>query len=322
MDFLATEPQYLDHLAPVWKALERDERRWFHVPRFLIPHALVRGIDSDRLAKPQPAADDRLLVVASYKDARRAPQRRVALLEHGAGQTYSDSHPSGPGGEGRQNVALFLCTNEDVAERNWRAYPAAQHRVVGCPKLDAWHDGGLRLVSMPPTVAVSFHWNSNQAPEAGWAFDHYVNELPSVVAAHPGALGHAHPRAFRFLEPAFEWAGLEPVDDFEQVLLRADLYVCDNSSTLFEFAATGRPVLVLNAPAYRRDVNHGLRFWSHVPGLQCDEPADLLHRIAEALEDRPEQQALRHRAVERAYGALDGKATQRAVSALRGAVSG
>ena len=53
----------------------------------------------------------------------------------------------------------------------------------------------------------------------------------------------------------YEAHGIEYVPDFDDVLRRADVYACDNSSTLYEFASTGRPVVVLNAPWYR---------WKHI----------------------------------------------------------
>lgn len=104
---------------------------------------------------------------------------------------------------------------------------------------------------------------------------------------------------------------------FDEVLDKADLYVCDNSSTLYEFASTNRPVLVLNAPWYRRNVHHGLRFWDAIPGLPVDSPDNLRRGIEMALTDGPFARDERRKAVRYVYGDLcDGQATTRAVSAI------
>jgi len=111
--------------------------------------------------------------------------------------------------------------------------------------------------------------------------------------------------------------GIEPVEDFEDVLERADLYMCDNSSTLFEFASVGRPVVVLNAPWYRRHIEHGLRFWEAATvGVQVDHPAELRDAVMQALEDPPEQQAARQAAVRIAYTYTDGQASKRAAQEI------
>ena len=41
--------------------------------------------------------------------------------------------------------------------------------------------------------------------------------------------------------------------DFEDVVRWADVYACDNSSTLFEFAACGNPVVLMDAPWFPSD---------------------------------------------------------------------
>jgi len=119
-----------------------------------------------------------------------------------------------------------------------------------------------------------------------------------------------------FLDRHFRRMGIEIVQDFSEVCRRADLYVCDNSSTLFEFASTGRPVVVLNDPQFRREVNHGGRFWTWATvGYQCDRPEDLIPTVERALLDPPAQQAERERVLDLAY-AYRTAGAQRASDAL------
>jgi hypothetical protein len=104
---------------------------------------------------------------------------------------------------------------------------------------------------------------------------------------------------------------------------RADLYIMDHMSTLYEFASAGRlgqgrPVVVLNAPMYRRNVEHGLRFWSAADvGIQVDQPQDLVKSVYEALADSKERKRLRKEAVEQVYAYTDGKCSERAGDAIR-----
>jgi CDP-glycerol glycerophosphotransferase (TagB/SpsB family) len=110
--------------------------------------------------------------------------------------------------------------------------------------------------------------------------------------------------------------GIRFVPEFDDIVRQADVYVCDNSSTLFEFATLDRPVVVLNAPWYRRDVNHGLRFWEYADiGVQVDSPDDLIAGIAEALNDSPARQARRREIVNELYPFL-GHAAQHAATQL------
>ena len=119
----------------------------------------------------------------------------------------------------------------------------------------------------------------------------------------------------------YEHAGIPFVADFRDVLRRADLYACDNSSTLFEFASTGRPVVVLNTPAYRRNIHHGGRFWDWATvGLQVDHPRDLVATIVRALVDPLEVRVERDRVLDLVYQPRTGGA-ERAAAAIGGLVS-
>lgn len=261
-------------------------------------------------------ADLDVALAASYLDlchARRAGERRIVLAQHGAGQSYSDRHAAYPGGEDNGDVGLFLVPNEHAAGR-WRAaYPDARVEVVGCPRLD---DLPARPGRPGRTVAFTFHWDASHHPEAASAFAWYRDMIPAVAREFP-VIGHGHPRR-RDLPRWYAKRGIRHVPDFDDVCREADVLVFDNTSAGFEFAATGRPVVVLNAPTYRRDVSHGLRFWdaAHV-GVQVDSPHDLLPAIRRALEYRPEDIAAREDALEEVYTYRHGAAKRAADAIVR-----
>lgn len=329
IDFNATERHYADHLAPAWWALDPAMRGNFWIPLSLHGWlAAKHGIAGDTwpvwTGRPMLAAahGDTFLRYTNRRDRHQARAHRppIALLEHGAGQTYiDDPFPGYPGGHNRAHISLFLCTNQQVADANLAAYPSARAEVIGSPRLDRWLDP-TPLDNPTPVVALSFHWWGDDAvcPEASSAFPAYEPYLRTLAADPPGVklLGHGHPRAWGELHAFWREIGVEPVEDFDQVLARADLYVCDNSSTMYEFAATGRPVLALNAPWWRRHVEHGLRFWDMVPGYQLEEPSGLTWAILHTLEDGQKAQWQRQQAVEYVYPFRDGGDAARAAKVL------
>lgn len=263
------------------------------------PHyaAHLAGLDLDGLD---------VTVVASYADlltARRAGQRRIVLLQHGIGQSYSSTNPAYPGGRDNDDVGMFLVPGPHPAERWRRTYPDARVEVVGSPRLD----GLPRRIAGPPTVAVTFHWRFG-------AFDHYRSAM-SDLAGRFDVIGHGHPRARRL--PRF-WAksGIEYVADFDEVCRRADVLVADNTSAMYEFASTGRPVVVMNVPEYR-DWDHGLRFWdASEVGVNVWSPDDLPAAVDRALELRDDDVVRREAALDRVYAYRTG-GTERASDAIR-----
>ena len=326
IDVLASEPHFIDHTAPVYAAMDPEVRGDFIITRSrwvgsvstdeLLERAHRRGV-TDPLTELGP--EDRPTLVASYGDLKQTSQKgrtRLAAIEHGIGQSFVDSrHGSYAGGLGRENVSLFLVPNRHSANRWHTAYPQAQVEIVGCPKLDFLP---RREPGDGPVVAISFHWGGGFPPETRSAFDNYRNVLADLAAAYT-VIGHGHPRHIELLARYYKRLRIPVVHDFEDVCRQADVYACDTNSTLYEFASTGRPVVVLNKPGrdgYRKDVEHGLRFWEAATvGVQVDRPGDLIAKVAEAIADSPAQQAAREAALRIVYQYPDAGA-QRAALAL------
>jgi hypothetical protein len=314
LDVMATAPQYADHLAAVFSALPESDRGAFIAPRGPVAdHVRALGFE------PAVRTDrSNHVLVASYGDLVRAAslgRSRIAIMEHGAGQSYGGrhvTHGAYAGGRNRDAASLFLHPGPHPAERDRAAYPGARIEVVGSPILDTLPD---RIGAKGRVVAVSFHFNTTIAPET-------KNAVPWIWPAVLGLrdrfdlIGHSHPRMGGTMSRRYRLAGIPFAADFDDVCRRADVYVCDNSSTLFAFAATGRPVVVLNPPWYDKHVDHGLRFWEAAGvGVQVNDPADLPDAIEKALRDTPTQKRRREEALDLVYAYRTG-ASQRAADVL------
>jgi hypothetical protein len=286
VDAYASEPHYEAHIRPVFDAL---------------PDGL-RGTWARRGDGP--------VIVAGYKDMLGVGDRPVILMEHGAGQTYGSGHPSYAGGRNRERVKLFLCPSERVAEANRARYPQTPAVVVGCPKMDALL--GLGRVRSG-IVGFAWHWNALVCPESRSALNHYARSLGDID--YP-SIGTAHPRIMRHAAKVYADAGIDVVDAVGLFKL-AEVLVVDNSSIGWEFLALDRPVVWANAPWYRREAHHGLRFWELADsGVQCDGPEELPDAIAEAFADSPAQRERRRTAAATVYEFLDGRSAGRAAAAI------
>lgn len=306
--FIGTRPQWWDHVAPLANTVKAHgvfDACWTFPPSDLAP--------------PRDALRDVYtrgpVVAASWADAMTAHQagaRNIVLMEHGAGQSYSSRHRSYPGGQDRNKLALVLAPNEQAAERHRKFYRSdPKVAVVGCPKVDAFTRLNPKPCGYPPVVAFSTHWDCRVSPEAGSAWSH--NRQPLVGPAMLDELvrmrdlgvidllGHAHPRIMDEVRPAYIEREV-PIVTFNEVVERADLYMMDNSSTLFEFAALDRPVIVVDSPRYRPRVNHGLRFWTHADvGVRISKPSEVARAVMLALEDPLEVAEQRRRLVADVY---------------------
>ena len=315
IDVVWSEPQYLSHMESIFEALP-DRLRGSILPRCQ-PGEAVRP----------PMGH--IAMVAGWQDV--APLRGLCpmiFVEHGAGQTYEagEAHNpsySGSGGFRHKGVIAFIAPSDTVAAR-WTTAPAV---AVGSPKMDRW-------IGCPSpkeaTICFAWHWPAvGTAPEARSAFDHYRARLPEIVDLYTQmgfrVVGHEHPK-WRGKMAEF-WSKelnvpvlASDVDVFEQ----ASILMVDNSSLAYEVAMLGRPVVSLNAPWYRRDVDHGLRFWSHVPGIMVDGPDDLLGLNPWDLLNDTEiahmSATLAANAVEHAYKFRDGSSSARAAAFITGIV--
>jgi hypothetical protein len=311
VDARATAPHYLDHVRPVFDALPNEIRGTFYTNAARLP------------------ISERPTIVSAFGDLSRARRacRPVILMEHGAGMTYRDSggrllgHTSYAGGRDRSGVILYLSPGPNATRAHLESGVPIPVVEIGSPKLDAWHSGARApRLEDPPILGFSFHWDSDVAPETRSAWARY---LPAFAELRDDVrlLAHAHPRLEKSVRPFYDKAGFEIAASFDEILERASVYACDNSSTMYEFASTGRPVIVLNHRIYRRSVHHGLRFWEGIElGPIVDRADELRRAVARAFRPSAAADERRRESVAIAYHAADGRATERAVRAILDAV--
>lgn len=312
MDAIAGRPNYLDHIAPVWDALGRPGRLLTDRSVVGYPAAIERGAQA--VQRGRGAA-----LVASWFDLHRGRSLGYGpfvLMQHGSGQSYhgdprgTRSH-SYAGAPDHEDVALFIVPGPDPARRWRERYPDTPVVTAGNVKPLPVREGEPGRV-----VAVTFHWPCSLIPEAGSAWREFRDALPALARRYH-VLGHWHPRWGDVLRVWYEAHGIEPVRSLDDVARRADVLVADNTSAIYEFAATGRPVVLLNSHRYRPDVQHGLRFWdaSHV-GLHVNDPAALADTIQTALLDPPGVRWAREHAVSMVYAPGGARVAAEAIAAM------
>lgn len=288
----ASEEHFAEHIAPLFMELYANGNAGnFYILsnvlqkiRYILvahkfPMSRIVEVFSAAAAKGLLEREKGAVIVAGIGDHRDMENsgRSMILMEHGAGQSYSTRHASYIGGMWRDRTKLVLVPRDECAEQTVKYYPKKAVEAIGCPKLDWYIDKKFD----EKTVCISFHWDSSFAPEAKWAFPEYrykIAELKKYCDSKGIKLiGHCHPRARVDIYPVYKNYGIEIVENFYDVCDRAAVYICDNSSTIFEFAALGRKVILLNSKTYRKGINHGLRFWDKAGvGAIVDSPDQLI----------------------------------------------
>ena len=164
LGIVASSDTYSQHLAPIWDALELQERVCFS-------------------AEPQGDAD--IWLTASARDHNqvwRLPGHKV-VMEHGCGlEFYSHQVLSR-----RIRADLIAAPNEFIAERYRAAGARGRIEVIGTPKMDA-----LSWIPTPAhdTVCVTFHWSGHLAAGA-----HAARGLPRSPGATSRPCEAHRPRA-------------------------------------------------------------------------------------------------------------------------------
>lgn len=303
IDFYASELQYFDHMIPIWIKLPEMYRGTFYVNRDVLE---FREQAKKYCRKGLPIKGN-LTLVASYGDYCKT-EGDVLFMEHGIGHTYPRDdgviHASYAGGVNKERVVLFLNQHQHSLELNAKAYPSASQAIIGTPKMDSWELGSVKGRS----VCFAFHWDCMVCHETRTAFYHYEEELKRILDMKDRGYDvwvHAHPRAFgkwqKFVSTRLRGHNVRFIKDFRTVMESIDVYVNDNSSTMYEFACLDKPVIVLNMPEYRRDVNLGLRFWEYPCGVSVDEPSELHSKILQTLDNPNEYKHLRDKVREDLY---------------------
>jgi hypothetical protein len=322
IDFFAREPQFVDHITPTWHALPPSLRGTFYGEKAVLDRIRAQGVESpEPYEKAQEVSGPELPLTftASFWDMRNSRNwgRLTVLTEHGSGQSFlgvkSQSYIRSKDRAGVVGLLLPGTYQERISQE---AHPIIPTYVVGCPKLDPWHKDKTLPKEARGVVAFSTHWDCKVCPETRSSIRHYRTALPLLNKKFK-VLGHAHPRIAGVMQALYAKYDIEWVQDFSEVMERAEVYVCDGSSTIYEWASLDRPTVILNAPWYRRDVEHGLLFWEYRDvGVQVDHPRDLPQAIKTALADTEKQKARRREIIADVYGPCDGHAAERAAAAL------
>lgn len=327
IDFFARRTHFVDHLLPVWQKIPQFHRGQFYVPDSISDYVPRDFHILETCKNPvncYPPYSENPMVVCAYGDMERTysedkktgkPIRNWIMMEHGVGLTPAPEGDNAgyAGGLGlRKEVSLFLAPNEYIASKTAKVLDTHQV-VIGTPKLDKWSDYQPALSNK---VAISFHWNgSHISSEAGNAFTFYKPVLEEVSKKF-SLLGHGHPKSIHQFKDFYDSISIPTIEQFELIMHLAGIYVNDCSSTLYEFLVTGKPVIILNAPWFRKGINWGIRFWDYTNvGLQVNRPEDLSNAILSTLEHPEQYKKQRDIAVRELYPNI-GRSSQIAADAI------
>lgn len=213
----ASQSSYRDHLRPVWDALEPAEQ----------------GTWMEKGSRPSGATTWLSASQRDFSTLEKTKAHRV-VMEHGVGlQWYPDLML-----QRLCRASAIAAPNAFIAERYREHSKRVRIEIVGTPKMDL-----LQASTPGPAAAISFHWTGvlrqRETSLAAW------KPLVEELGAERELLGHAHPKIWRQAERFYRELGIEPVRSFEEVCARSNLYLSDHGSTLYEWAALDRELILL-----------------------------------------------------------------------------
>lgn len=189
----------------------------------------------------------------------------VVLVEHGAGQTYQvsgqtvDAGTIGKFSSPLTNVVLYVGPNQRLCDL-YRTWLPNALMVVASPIIE-W----MRTIPrIPKLVTFAVHWPSPLATAVAEAGTSWPSSAWICKELKPDLI-HAHPRIQHRIRRDMKQRKLTGsfVEDWDDVWPRTRLLVVDNSSILWEAAAVGIDVALIQPASWIG--RHGLRF-----GIEAD----------------------------------------------------
>jgi hypothetical protein len=269
IDFYAQEPHHIKHASSIYDALP----------------LIIKG----NFCKNVSEIRSDYVAVFSYKSLKDVNnfRKKVIFGEHGVGLSYNIEHPSYVGSNvGRERVILRLVPNQ-LARKREKKILKCPIEVIGVPYMDQFKDLKVKgkFKGDKPTVAFAFHWDATAAPETRSAATYFLPHL-AELKKHYNVIGHAHPRIMSRMYMIYGRNGVGAAGDFEDVMKEADVLCVDNSSIMYQFGWLNKPIVLLNDPRYRKDVEHegNPRFWRHADmAPNVNHPSELKDAIDDAL---------------------------------------